>query len=94
MIVRIMGEGQFEVPDSLVDRLNELDNAVLTALDSGDEADFRVSLDALLAAVRAGGTAVKHDVLLPSDANLPFEGATVDEVRKLLRKEKDGLIPG
>ncbi|MFC1416749.1 PspA-associated protein PspAA [Streptacidiphilus cavernicola] len=92
MIVRIMGEGQFEVPDSLVDRLNELDNAVLAALDSSDETDFRVSLAALLAAVRAGGTAVDHDTLVPSDATLPYDEATVDEVRALLRE--DGLIPG
>ncbi|MFC1412501.1 hypothetical protein ACEZCY_08440 [Streptacidiphilus sp. N1-12] len=92
MIVRIMGEGQFEVPDSLVDRLNELDNAVLAALDTGDEADFRVSLAALLAAVRAGGTPVDHEVLLPSEATLPFDEATVDEVKALLRE--DGLIPG
>ena len=92
MIVRIMGEGQFEVPDSLVDRLNELDNAVLAALDTADEADFRVSLAALLAAVRAGGTPVGHDELVPSEAQLPYEDATVDEVRALLKH--DGLIPG
>ncbi|MFC5906395.1 PspA-associated protein PspAA [Streptacidiphilus monticola] len=92
MIVRIMGEGQFDVPDSLVDRLNELDNAVLAALDSGDETEFRTSLDALLAAVRAGGKAVPADYLGPSDATLPFESATVDEVKALLHE--DGLIPG
>jgi hypothetical protein len=92
MIVRIMGEGQFDVPDTLVDHLNELDNAVLDALDSGDEADFRVSLAALLAAVRAGGSPVPHDELVPSEATLPFDEATVDEVKELLHH--DGLIPG
>ena len=92
MIVRIMGEGQFEVPDSLVDRLNELDNAVLAALDTADRADFKVSLAALLAAVRAAGTPVADDALGPSDATLPFEDATVDEVKALLHD--DGLIPG
>jgi hypothetical protein len=92
MIVRIMGEGQFEVPDSLVDRLNELDNEVLAALERGDEKQFRIDLGALLGAVRGGGTPVPHDVLVPSDATLPFEEATVDEVRALLHD--DGLIPG
>jgi len=92
VIVRIMGEGQFEVPDSLVDRLNELDNAVLAALETGDEADFRVSLAALLAAVRAGGQPVGADELVPSEATLPYEEATVDEVKTLLKH--DGLIPG
>jgi hypothetical protein len=92
MIVRILTEGQYEVPDSLVDRLNELDNAVLAALDSGDDEEFRVSLSALLGAVRAGGQPVPHDYLGSSDATLPFADATVEEVRALLRP--DGLIPG
>ncbi|QMU68492.1 hypothetical protein [Streptacidiphilus sp. P02-A3a] len=92
MIVRIMGEGQYEVPDTLVEHLNELDNAVLAAVDSGDDAEFRVSLTALLAAVRAGGTPVSHDALVSSEATLPYQEATVDEVRDLLRH--DGLIPG
>jgi hypothetical protein len=92
VIVRIMGEGQFEVPDALVDRLNELDDAVLAALENGDEKQFRTDLAALLGAVRGGGEPVPHDVLVPSDATLPFEDATLDEVRALLRD--DGLIPG
>ncbi|MEZ0066598.1 hypothetical protein ABIA32_002610 [Streptacidiphilus sp. MAP12-20] len=92
MIVRILTEGQFEVPDSLVDHLNELDNAVLAALDSGHEEDFRVHLAALLAAVRAAGTPTADDYLGSSDATLPYADATVDEVRALLKP--DGLIPG
>lgn len=94
MIVRIMGEGQFDVPDSLVDHLNELDNAVLAALEEGHEGEFRVSLDALLAAVRAGGEPVAEDHLGPSDAVLPFAEATVADVRKLLHDDGLGLIPG
>jgi len=92
MIVRIMGEGQFEVPDSLVERLNELDNAVLAAVESGDEEAFRTNLGALLGAVRSGARPVPAETLVPSDATLPYEDATVAEVRELL--QEDGLIPG
>ena len=92
MIVRILTEGQFEVPDSLVERLNELDNAVLAALDSGDEQEFKVSLAALLGAVRSAGTPVADDFLGASDATLPYPEATVEETRALLKS--DGLIPG
>ncbi|WP_037604863.1 PspA-associated protein PspAA [Streptacidiphilus rugosus] len=92
MIVRILTEGQYEVPDTLVDHLNELDNAVLAALDSGDDEEFRVSLAALLAAVRAGGSPTPHDFLGSSDATLPYADATAEEVRALLKP--DGLIPG
>ncbi|WP_037577194.1 PspA-associated protein PspAA [Phaeacidiphilus oryzae] len=92
MIVRIMGEGQFEIPESLVEGLNKLDDAVFAAVESGDEAAFRSNLTALLAAVRSGGEPVPAETLVPSDASLPYEEATLEEVRALLRD--DGLIPG
>jgi hypothetical protein len=92
VIIRILTEGQFEVPDSLVAHLNELDNAVLAALDSGDEHEFRISLAALLGAVREAGTPVAADFLGASDATLPYADATVEETRELLKS--DGLIPG
>ncbi|RAG85356.1 hypothetical protein DN069_11890 [Streptacidiphilus pinicola] len=92
MIVRILTEGQFEIPDTLVERLNELDNAVLAALDSGEEQEFKVSLAALLGAVREAGTPVAADFLGASDATLPYADATVEETRALLKS--DGLIPG
>ena len=34
MIVRILGEGQFDVPDDALPDLNELDAAVEAAIDS------------------------------------------------------------
>ncbi|WP_042431093.1 PspA-associated protein PspAA [Streptacidiphilus anmyonensis] len=92
MIVRILSEGQFEVPDTLVEHLNELDNAVLAALDNGDEQEFHVSLAALLGAVREGGTPVAAEYLGASDATLPYADATLEETRALLKS--DGLIPG
>ena len=52
MIVRILGEGQWDVADEEVTALNELDAAVESAVDGGDRTTFSQSLDALLAAVR------------------------------------------
>ncbi|WP_344443491.1 PspA-associated protein PspAA [Kitasatospora nipponensis] len=94
MIMRIMGEGQFQVGDEHLNRLNQLDDELLTALDSGDESAFQSALGQLLAAVREVGSAVPDDSLEPSDLILPDEGATIDQVRELLRTEGDGLIPG
>ena len=37
MIVRISNEGQFRLDDSLHDRLNQLDDAAVAAVESGDE---------------------------------------------------------
>jgi hypothetical protein len=92
VIVRILGEGQLEVPDSAADELNELDQAVGSAVDQGDEAAFGLALAALLARVREVGSPVKADDLRPSELILPQSDATMADVRKLLTDE--GLIPG
>ena len=56
MIVRILGEGQLEVPESAVSELNELDGALEAAVEHNDEAAFRPALAALLARVREVGS--------------------------------------
>jgi hypothetical protein len=94
MIMRIMGEGQFQVADEHLSRLNQLDDELLAALDAGDESTFRTTLGSLLSAVREVGTRVPDDALEPSDLILPDNEATIDQVRELLRTEGDGLIPG
>jgi hypothetical protein len=92
MIVRILGEGQLEVPESAVGELNELDGALEAAVDRNDEAAFRPALAALLARVRELGSPTEADDLRPSELIIPQPDATMDEVRKLLNDE--GLIPG
>jgi hypothetical protein len=92
MIVRILGEGQFEVPDSTLDGLNELDEALIRAVEAGDEPAFRRDLAALLDRIRATGEPVADDYLGASDLMLPAGGSTLEEVRSLLGDE--GLIPG
>lgn len=92
MIVRILGEGQRDVPDEQVDALNGLDEELQAGLDSSDEPRFRTALNSLLDAVRGMGEAVPDDMLVPSDLVLPGPDASMDDVRALLGEE--GLIPG
>jgi hypothetical protein len=92
VIVRILGEGQLEVADDQLDKLNELDGAVEAAVEKGDEAAFEAALAALLDGVRRSGSPLPEDSLDDSDLILPPADATIDEVRELL--EDDGLIPG
>ena len=92
MIVRISGEGQFEVPESHVSELNRLDDDLTKAVDAGDEAQFKTALEALLASVRTAGQELAADWIGPSDLVLPSPDATIHEVREVLGDE--GLIPG
>jgi hypothetical protein len=92
MIVRILGEGQLELADDVLDHLNTLDSAVEAAVESDDETAFRSALTTLLDAVREHGQSLPDDALLPSDAILPASDIPLAEVRQLLGDE--GLIPG
>ncbi|HTZ91032.1 MAG TPA: hypothetical protein VMB74_01440 [Streptosporangiaceae bacterium] len=92
MIVRILGEGQLQVPGSAAEELNKLDAALESAVDRNDEAAFRLALDALLAKVRQVGSPAEADDLRPSELIIPRPDASMDEVRQLLTDE--GLIPG
>lgn len=92
MIVRILGEGQLEVPESAVDELNQLDAALESAVERSDEASFRSALAALLARIREVGSPTEAGDLRPSELIIPQPDATMDDVRRLLTDE--GLIPG
>jgi hypothetical protein len=94
MIMRVMGEGQFEVGETHLNLLNELDAELVTAVDSGDEELFRQAYGKLLDAVKQFGTPVPLDSLEPSELILPSADATIDEVRELLMADGEGVIPG
>ena len=92
MIVRILGEGQYDVADEALDRLNQLDAAVEAGIEARDEEQFRSALTALLDGVRTVGAPRDASSLDASDLILPHADATLEEVADLL--SGDGLIPG
>ena len=91
MIVRVATEGQYEVADGQEEPLNELDNALVAAVESGDEARFQELFAQMLELVRAGA-AIDGDELVESDVILPPPDISLDEARREFTGE--GLIPG
>ena len=91
MIVRIAEEGQYEFPDDQAERLNELDNQCVAAVESGDEGQFNDLWGKMVELVRSSGTPVPDDELLPSDVILPPEDITLAEAANEFTGE--GLIP-
>ena len=92
MIVRIMEEGQYRLEAAALDRLNQLDNAVIEAAAGGEEAGFSAAYDALLAYVRKEGSPVPDEELATSDVVLPAPDLSLFEARGLFTGE--GLVPG
>jgi PspAA-like protein len=91
MIVRLLGEGQYRVDDSLLARLNEIDAKVENAVADGDEQALWSGLQSLAEMVRKNGEKLADEDLSPSDAIIPPEDLSLDEARELMQDE--GFIP-
>ena len=91
MIVRLMGEGQYRVDDSLRERLNELDDRAGAAVEANDEAGVDAALDEMFELVKREGTPLGDDELVPSDVLIPPSDLTLEETKQLLTHE--GFIP-
>jgi hypothetical protein len=92
MIVRILGEGQFDVPETAIQELNRLDDALMASVAAAEDIPFRAALLALTEQVRSLGTALSDETLQPSEAILPPPDIDLSEMQTLLGAE--GLIPG
>ena len=84
MIVRILGEGQFEVPDDDRGNLSELEQSLNAAVEGDDETAFASSLAAVIAEVRRIGVPLPPDSFTSSDLVVPFDDATLAETKALL----------
>ena len=91
MIVRISNEGQYRLDDGLHGRLDELDDAVVKAVDADDEDGFHAAFEELLHVVRTEGEPLDADDLEPSEYILPPADLTFVEAGTEFSGE--GLIP-
>ncbi|HUC36189.1 MAG TPA: hypothetical protein VMR97_03605 [Acidimicrobiales bacterium] len=84
MIVRILGEGRYEVPDADMGGVERLDTKLVEAMDKGDEKSFAETLVKLVGEVRRTGKLLAPDDLRTSELAVPHEGSTLGEVSALL----------
>jgi hypothetical protein len=91
MIVRIAGEGQYRLPDGDAERLNELDNRAVAAVEQGDETSFRELWSEMLDLVCNDGNELADDELVESDVIMPPRDISFQEAQGEFTG--DGLIP-
>ena len=91
MIVRLSGEGQYRLPDEDAERLNELDNRAVKAVEADDEQGFRELWEQMLALVETDGSPLPDDELAESDVILPPRDLSLEEAKAEFTGE--GLIP-
>ena len=83
MIVRILGEGQRELPADALPGAERARCRARVGLPGRRARGFSTALAALLNRVRELGTVVPDDYLGPSDLVLPSADASLTEVREL-----------
>jgi hypothetical protein len=91
VIVRIFSDGQYRIPADVQARLHELDNATVSAIDSGDEGSFASNYKALVELIHTNGERLADEELVPSDLMLPPADITLEEAREEFTGE--GLLP-
>ena len=92
MIVRIATEGQYQLSDDHAQKLNDLDNAAVDAVEAGNENTFRELFDQMIGLVRENGTPLGEDDLEASDVIIPPSDLSFEEAGEEFSGE--GLIPG
>jgi hypothetical protein len=91
VIVRIFNEGQYRVDDAHHHTLDELDDAVVAAVDADDEDRFHAAFEELLLFIRTNGDELADEELEASDFIIPPADITFTEAAEEFTGE--GLIP-
>ena len=91
MIVRILTEGQYNLPGAYIDQLNEIDNKIVVVVEQKDKVNFHKLLEEMFSLVRKYGTEVPIDELVESDLVLPEPDITLKEAEEMFTGE--GLVP-
>ena len=91
MIVRILTEGQYNLPGEYLDELNRIDNQIVDLVAKNSRVEFESMITEMLNLVREKGTPVPIDEMVESDIVLPEPDITMDEAAKLFTGE--GIVP-
>jgi hypothetical protein len=83
MIVRIMGQGQYEVDESLVNQLNAIDNRIVGHVSRDDQNGFRKDLAKLISLVKGKGDRLDPVKIIQSEIIIPPEDLTFEEAKRI-----------
>ena len=91
MIVRIATEDQYELSQEDYERVNDLDNAVVAAVEAGDEQRYGKAFAELIDFIRTNGKEIADDDLRESDVIIPPSDTTLEQAKADFTGE--GIIP-
>ena len=90
MIIRILGDGQFRLDDSLLDRLNKIDNKIVNHVSQGNKKEYAKDLANLISTVKELAEPLDPVEIISSDIIIPPSDLLFEEARQVFYGE--GLI--
>jgi len=87
VIVRIQGEGQYEVDEAGKGRLEEIDGRLFSAMEAGDAGSFQAALQEAVGYVEDAGRPLPAERLTASDLILPARDTSLEEAKRLFSDE-------
>ena len=99
IVIRISGQGQFKVSSDILDKINEIDNSIVTlienvSLGSSDRSLVQKELQSKLTEMRnlitSRGQSLDDKEIVESDIIVPDSDLSIEEASKIFKEE--GLI--
>jgi hypothetical protein len=85
LIIRIMGEGQYRVPEALCDALNQIDNRIVYLVEEGKAEEFQNELAKLISEIKEKGEPIEAEEILESDIIVPPEDLSLEEAKDVFK---------
>ncbi|WP_292469002.1 hypothetical protein [Methanolobus sp.] len=83
MIIRIVGEGQYEVPSALFDELNAIDNKIVDLVSQDNKEEYNNELSKLISMIKSSGKQLDDVDIVESDIIVPPGDLTFEEAKDI-----------
>jgi len=101
IIVRVSGQGQFKVNREIMDRINDIDNSIVSLLENADtdvdaysikvkQKELNEKINEIINLIRTNGMPLDDKEITQSQIMIPNPDISVDEAKKIFRGE--GII--
>ncbi|MDQ1254902.1 MAG: hypothetical protein QG646_4172 [Euryarchaeota archaeon] len=87
MIIRIMGEGQYQASEDLCNELNKIDNHIVTLVEEGKAEEYIKELVRLISEIKGRAEPLDPKEIVKSDIIVPPGDLSFEEAKAVFKGE-------
>ena len=85
MIIRIMGEGQYQASEALCNELNKIDNYIVTLVEEGKTQEYKLELARLISEIKEKAEPIDAKEIVKSDIIVPPGDLSFEEAKAVFK---------